>query len=110
MHAIGVDVVKAPVGSTNPYWYEFVIESDETIVSVISEHLKPDWYAASFTETDLTILFAEQAICVIRDGQLTGDASKATAAAAARGIQKQFLDWQERHTIYLGKLAEARSK
>ena len=107
MQVIGLDVIKAPDTSNFPYWYEFVVEGPVALIKTIQGALKVDWYAAMFDNTQITIIFTDQTFNVIEDNILTNAAVPAKEYGQAHGIQKEFLDWEERQSIYLSKLKQA---
>src|SRR5271154_522043 len=78
MQVIGLDVIKAPGSSHFPYWYEFVVKGeDKEILTLLQSNLKPDWYAASFNEEDVNIIFKDKNFNVIEDNILTYQAKLA---------------------------------
>lgn len=110
LHVIGLDVIQAPSSSKFPYWYEFVVEADNQTTSMMQAHIKPGWFCAKFTETDVSIIFPEKIFDVIMDGKLTTEAEIATRYGVTHNVQHEFLDWRERQRVYLSKLSQAKGK
>ena|SRR3972149_9861911 len=107
MQVVGLDVIRAPSSSNFPYWYEFVIKGDSAVYKLLESHLKDGWYAAAFTKENIDIIFKNKHFSVIKDNRLTTQAAAATEYGSERGVQRKYLNWRERQSVYLKKLNQA---